>query len=254
MSQPPRIVVTVQAPSRHADPALAERKNALYLEAVRRAGGDPLALDELTPEAQRRAALASMDGLLLTGGADIEPARYGQAPAGSEGIEAGRDDLEWAAWLAALDRGLPVLGICRGLQAINVFSGGRLVQHLDGHESPAYGKGPSQLHPLRLASDSRLAAIVGSGDGGDSTFTVNTYHHQGVRPEDLGPGLRATGLSPWAGPTSPAGGPGELVEALESVDPERFIVAVQCHPERTESTPSAFANLFGAFVEAARTP
>ncbi|MGH2466245.1 MAG: gamma-glutamyl-gamma-aminobutyrate hydrolase family protein, partial [Candidatus Limnocylindrales bacterium] len=128
------------------------------------------------------------------------------------------------------------------------------VQHLAGHESPAYGSGPPELHPLRLAADSRLGAIVGSGDGGDGAFTVNTYHHQGVRLEDLAPGLRATGVSPWAQPGSPTGAPSQLVEALESVDPERFVVAVQCHPERIESTPPAFARLFGAFVEAARAP
>ena len=254
MEQRPLIAITVQAASRAQDAARARRKNALYVAAVARAGGEPRVIDETATEGQRRALFSTMAGLLLTGGADLDPSHYGESVAGAAEIEPGRDALEWSAWLAAGERGLPVLGICRGFQAINVFSGGRLVQHLDGHASPAYGTGPAARHPLRILADSRLAALVGppagpagqrAGDG--SLFSVNTYHHQGVRPSDLGRGLRATGFSPWEGAA------GELVEALEGTDPERFLVAVQCHPERTESSPASFARLFEAFVEATRS-
>ncbi|HET7676504.1 MAG TPA: gamma-glutamyl-gamma-aminobutyrate hydrolase family protein, partial [Candidatus Limnocylindrales bacterium] len=97
----PAIVVTLQAPARAADPELAERKNGLYLAAVERAGGRALPLDETTPAAERAAALAEMEGLLLSGGADLDPARYGEAPAGARDVEPGRDELEWQAWQAA---------------------------------------------------------------------------------------------------------------------------------------------------------
>lgn len=242
----PRIVVTVQAPSADSDPHLATRKNALYLAAIVEAGGDPLALDALADPEARLNAFETMDGLLLSGGADVEPARYGQTSQGALSTEPDRDALEWAAWLAALERRLPILGICRGLQVINVFAGGRLVQHLDGHEGAAYGHGPARLHPLSLDATSRLAIIMGGRDG--DPLTVNSYHHQGVRLADLAPGLRAVGSSPVDGAHE------ALVEALESSDPEHFLMAVQCHPERTESTPPEFVRLFRAFVEAAGAP
>ncbi|HEX5466402.1 MAG TPA: gamma-glutamyl-gamma-aminobutyrate hydrolase family protein [Candidatus Limnocylindrales bacterium] len=259
MSRPPRIVITVQAPSRAADPALSERRNALYAEAVRRHGGEPLTLDEGATEAQRQAAFASMDGLLFSGGADVDPARFGEEMAGTQDVEAERDELEWQAWQSAEQRSLPVLGICRGLQAINVFAGGRLIQHLDGHQGQPFGHGEPLRHPLILDPTSRLAAILGGpgGPGGPGSelgpevgpeLEVNSYHHQGVSPEGLAPTLRAAGLSPWEGPG------GHLVEALESADPGRFTVAVQSHPERRASTPERFERLFEAFIEAARGP
>lgn len=239
MPDRPRIVVTVADASATADPVLAERKNARYAEAVARHGGGPVLLDERTPPEERSAAFAAMSGLLLSGGADIDPACYGRAVDGATSFEPGRDELEAAAWAAATERGLPVLGLCRGLQAINVFAGGTLLQHVDGHEGPSYGRGPAATHPIRLEPASRLAVWL----DGAMALEVNTYHHQAVRAQDLAPGLTA---SAWA--DSPAG---PLVEGIEAAD-GRFIVGVQCHPERTESTPAAFERLFAAFVEAAR--
>ena len=98
-------------------------------------------LDATASAAEREAAFAAMDGLLLSGGADIDPARYGQAIDGAREIEPDRDALEAAAWAAAEARGVPVLGICRGLQAMNVFAGGRLRQHVDGHAGNGWGHG-----------------------------------------------------------------------------------------------------------------
>ena len=79
-----------------------------------------------------------MNGLLFSGGADLDPARYGQPPGGSDAVDPDRDELESAAWDAAADRQVPVLGICRGMQAINVFSGGSILQHIDGHAGAAW--------------------------------------------------------------------------------------------------------------------
>ena len=240
----PRIVVTLAVAPRQAEPDIAARKNELYLDGIRRHGGEPIALDATTDEATRREAFATMDGLLLSGGADVEPARYGQPNRGSRDIEPDRDQLEADGWSAAGAKGVPVLGICRGFQAINVFSGGGLLQDIPGHAGPAWGHGPARSHALRLVPGTRLARILSPARVIGST-EVNTYHHQGVRAADLAPGLVA---SAWA--TSPAG---DLVEAFEAAD-GRFVFGVQCHPERQESTPAEFERLFAVFVDACRGP
>ena len=242
----PRVLVTLADPRRSRDPVAARRKNELYLDAVRRAGGDPIGLDEACAPDELAAALDAMDGLLLSGGADLDPALYGEEPRGAVAISRPRDELELAAWHAAARRGTPVLGICRGLQAINVFMGGRLVQHVDGHD--ANGDGSPRLHQLWVAAGSPLERIIGGAParddtGGRGVWLVNSFHHQGVRPADLAPGLVAAAFAPAAG--------GELVEAIAASD-GHWVMGVQFHPERTQSTPPAFERLFGAFVEVAR--
>ncbi len=236
----PRIVVTMSDTSDHADPERAARRAGLYLDAVRRHGGDPVPVDTRTPPEAVARALESMDGLLLTGGGDIDPARYGKANEGSRDVDVARDALEARAWAAAAERGLPVLGICRGLQAINVFAGGSLVQHVEGHEGPSWGTGDPATHPIDVVPGTRLGDLLGPGD---EPVVVNAFHHQGVRATDLAPELVA---SAWAESSA-----GPLVEGLEAAGP-RFVVGVQCHPERTDSTPSQFENVFEAFVAAAR--
>jgi putative glutamine amidotransferase len=265
----PRIVVTVMVASAQDEPEIAVRKNDLYAAGVRRHGGVPILIDATATAADRAAAFASMDGLLLTGGTDIHPSVYGHPESGSRSVEADRDALEADAWGAASARGVPVLGICRGFQAINVFSGGTLLQHVGGHAGASWGHGPAATHPLRVDAGSLFGSILseraedgatdeddasgrdaGSRDSRsaataalDPSLVVNTYHHQAVCATDLAPGLRATA---WA--ESPAG---DLVEAFEAAD-GRFVVGVQCHPERTESTPPAFERLWAAFVDACR--
>jgi putative glutamine amidotransferase len=239
----PRIVVTVQSPERAKDEAVAWRKNDRYFEGVQRAGGEPIPLDETSSTEDRRRAFAEMDGLLLSGGADLDPGMYGQVPHHKTAVEPDRDELELEAWRAARERNLPVLGICRGFQAINVFSGGSLLQDLEGHTSPAYPAPEAHSHPLRLDPSCRLALILGGAEP-VVELDVNTYHHQAVQRSDLAPTLRAVG-------TSPHDDGEELVEALEAADPDRWIVGVQSHPERTEFTPPVFERLWRAFVAAA---
>ena len=234
----PRIVVTLAVPADHAQPDLAARRNDLYVAALARHGAEPVRLDARAPAAVRDSALQSMDGLLLSGGADVHPRRYGQPIGGSREIEPDRDELEAMAWAVAGSRQVPVLGICRGIQVINVFSGGSILQHVEGHAGPTWSTGPAATHPLRLVPGTRLAALLGDVDA----LEVNAYHHQGIRETDLAPGLRP---SAWADSTA-----GPLVEGLEGTD-ERFVIGVQCHPERTESTPEVFEDLFAAFVRAA---
>jgi putative glutamine amidotransferase len=236
----PRIVVTLTALAGQARPDLVSRRTERYLEAVRRHGGEPVPVDSTTSNEVVAAAIGAMDGLLLTGGGDIDPSRYGQANEGSTEIDVARDELEEAAWHAAAARGLPVLGICRGLQAINVFSGGSLIQHIEGHQAASYGMGDPAVHSIDVVADTRLDELLRPGT---ERLVVNAYHHQGVRGPDLAPGLVAAA---WADSSA-----GPLVEGLETSG-SRFVVGVQCHPERQESTPAAFERVFAAFVDAAR--
>jgi putative glutamine amidotransferase len=288
MAAGPRIVVTLAAREGSADrDPVRTAANARYLEAVRRQGGDPIPLDARSSAAERRRAFEAMAGLLLSGGADIAPRRYGEAPAGAHGVDEARDELEAEAWAVAAERGLPVFGICRGHQAINVFSGGRLLQHVEGHDRPSgagersatgggesatgstrstgggesatgstrstlAGSGPppgrdalgrlERRHELRLVPGTRLARILAPTSGA-GRLLVNSSHHQAVRPADLAPGLVAAGYA-W----SPAG---EIVEALEAAG-DRFVVGVQCHPERVETSPPEFERLWRVFVDACR--
>ena len=240
MRERPRIVVTLHGPEQAAleEPTWATFDG--YLDAVRRAGGEPIPLDPTSSTDERRDAFARMDGLLLPGGADLDPALYGEPPHPAVAVEAVRDDLELEAWSAARRRGLPILGVCRGFQAINVFSGGRLVQHVEGHDSPTDAP---QAHPLHLDPASRLAGILGETDP-LLRAEVNSYHHQAVRPADLAPGLVGCGTAPHH--------EGDLVEALEAADQADWLFGVQCHPERPEFIGPEFDRLWRAFVDAAR--
>jgi putative glutamine amidotransferase len=203
--------VTVAVAARQSEPEIAARKNDLYAAGVQRHGAEAVVLDATTSPDERAAAFASMDGLLISGGADLHPERHAQPRRGSTTMEPDRDALEWEAWEVAQARGLPVLGLCRGFQAINAFSGGTLLQHVDGHQGPRWGKGSALIHPLRVAPGTRLARILFPTNAGGGVVRVNSYHHQAV-------------------------------------------LGVQCHPERTESTPPAFERLFSVFVDAARGP
>lgn len=247
------IVLVVADPARSKDPALTTRKNELYAERVRRHGGEAVMVSVATPAPERDRLLAEMSGLVLTGGADIDPELYHEPVAGATDIDPARDGLEETAWREADRRAIPVFGICRGLQAINVFSGGSLIQDVPSHAGTPYGAGPARTHNMEIDPDSRLARALAEGspeglaatDEDDSTIelTVNTYHHQAVDHTRLAPSLRPVG---WA-----ASEAGRLVEAFESRD-GRWVVAVQCHPERTESTPDEFDGVWEAFVRAAR--
>lgn len=202
-------------------------KIAAYAEAVRAAGGEPYLCHPASPTLR-----PGTSGILFSGGRDLDPRLYGEerGPDVDEPDEE-RDALEQRLFELAEREDLPLLGICRGLQALNVFRGGRLVRHLDGHRDERVA-----AHPLHLVPDSRLRAILGA-----DRIEVNSYHHQAVVEAGLGRGLRVAGTADG------------LVEAFE--DPaRRFFVAVQCHPERPDRTTTRerFAPLFAAFVAAAR--
>jgi putative glutamine amidotransferase len=238
-ARPPLVAVTRGDP-RAADPERSATITEAYVAAIARSGGETVVLTPSMAPAAREQALAAMDGLLLSGGADLSPALYARAPAGTREVDAARDALELEAWRIAAERDLPVLGICRGLQAINVFSGGGLSQHVDGHEE---ADGTAVRHGIRVVGGTQLARILRPTNPGAFVLRVNSAHHQAVRAEDLAPGLLA---SAWA----QAGEQG-VVEALEGRDPGRLVLGVQCHPERTASSPPEFERLFRFFVDAA---
>ncbi len=232
----PRIAVTLSNPARAADPELAAAKNRRYLEALMRAGAEPLPLVATAADETVDAVLATMDGLLISGGADLDPSRFGAERDPATRIDPARDALDARAWNAAERARVPVLGICRGMQAINVFAGGSLVQDVAGHVA----EGPSApvRHPIRLVPDSRLGRVAAAEE-----LEVNSFHHQAVRPDQVGAGLRVTATARHEGGT-------ELVEALESTDDDRWVVGIQCHPERTETSPLVLEGLWIAFVAA----
>ena len=195
-----------------------EGKRTPYRQALDRAGIQPV---------ENVTTLAGLDGLLLAGGSDIDPARYG-APRHPETGEPDpdRDSLETVLLREALERDLPVLAICRGHQLLNVVLGGTLAQHIEGHLHPKQ----SDVHPITIASPSRLRSILGVDE-----FVVNSRHHQGVD-------LVASGL------VVVARAPDNVVEALE-LPGKRFVLAVQWHPEDRTGGPDA--RLFEAFRDAA---
>lgn len=206
--------------------------SARYLDQLRQAGGVPVLLPPVPGIA---AAVGRLDALILTGGGDVDPARYGEPrhPRTAR-VSAQRDEAELGLLAAALAAGIPVLGICRGLQVLNVACGGTLRQHLPPEAGHITAPGTFGSHPVRLAPGSRLARILGSPE---PALAVPTSHHQAI--ERLGDGLVA---SAWA-----ADGVIEAVEATPGRYP--FLLAVQWHPEAGDD-----ARLMAAFVAAARVP
>jgi len=200
-----------------------------YVERITDAGARPLLLP---PVAGVETLLDRLDGLVLTGGSDLDPAGYGAEPHPATDLPRGfRDSAELALARAALDSGVPVLGICRGLQVLNVLLGGTLHQHVPdvvGHAGHSPTPGTFAAHPVRIAAGSRLAKILDRDE-----LTVPTHHHQAV--DRLGAGLTPVGWSEDG-----------LVEAAEYA-PHPFALAVQWHPEAGEDL-----SLFEALVRVAR--
>ena len=193
-----------------------------YLDTVTRSGGTAVLLPPQPFDAeQARDVISRVDGLLLTGGADIDPARYGQpVDARHEGFEALRDASEDALLAAALEADIPVLGICRGAQMLNVHLGGTLHQHLPdvvGHDR--YRTPGARFHPepVSISPDSRLAESL----GGAVEINGPVEHHQAI--DEVAPGLVVTAR----------GGDG-VIQAVEWPG-KRFVVAVQWHPEEDAS-------------------
>jgi putative glutamine amidotransferase len=192
-----------------------------YSRGIGATGGLPLVLppDDATADDPDQ-LLDMLDGLLLAGGADIDPASYGADPQPeTTGARPERDRFELALARGALERDLPVLGICRGMQLLNVACGGGLVQHLPDSATHVHTPGSFSDHHVRLAPGSLAARAVGA-----EHVAVLSHHHQGV--DRLGDGLIASG---WAEP-------GETVEAIEAPD-RRWALGVLWHTEEERESP-----------------
>jgi putative glutamine amidotransferase len=215
----PKIAITVH-------PRRGLEYFAPYRRAVQAAGAEPV---DLIPGTK---VLPDVDGLLLPGGWDVDPSLYGEnrdEKVGDTDLEL--DETELSMFRQARERELPVLGICRGQQVINVAMGGSLVQHLEGHEVRALGR-RHLAHTIEVDPSSELGRAAG-----EHKIRVNSLHHQAIK--DLAVGLQQT-----------AHGDDGTVEGIESDD--GLIVAVQCHPEElTTDLPWARA-LFERFVARAR--
>ena len=205
-----------------------------YSRAVQGAGAVALLLPPDDDAAQQPDELLDMvDGLMLAGGCDVDPASYGARPhAETSGTWPERDRFELALTHRAIERELPVLGICRGMQLLNVATGGTLLQHVPeqlGHEEHRHSPGQFSDHEVRLEEGSVAARAVGA-----DTTAVKSHHHQGV--DQLGEGLVATGWSTRDG----------IVEAIE-LEGRPYALGVLWHPEQDERS-----RVVGSLVEAAR--
>ena len=198
-----------------------------YYDALQAAGTDYVIVEapELPPEA---------GGLLLTGGVDVDPKRYGERRSPkTDRPNKERDEHEMGLLGQALARDLPILCICRAHQLLNVAMGGTLLQNIEGDGHRWHDDGESGWHEVRVDGGSRLGALYGAG----AVMKVNSRHHQGVTPDRLAPPLRATALSTDG-----------FVECVESAA-NGWVMGVQWHPERPEMRPQSNA-LFEAFVRA----
>jgi len=220
VSEKPKIGITT-SPRRGAEYYVPYRK------AVEAAGAEPVELPPGTP------ALPDLDGLLLPGGWDVDPAFYGEPKDDKVGpIDRELDETELRLFQQAREKEIPVLGICRGQQVINVALGGSLVQHLEDHDVRGFGRShlAHTIEVIDPGSELRRAA-------GEHKIRVNSFHHQAIRR--LASGLHQT-----------AKGEDGTVEGVESDD--GLIVAVQCHPEELTTDLPWAQRLFERFVARAR--
>jgi putative glutamine amidotransferase len=246
---PPRIAIPMP---RSTDREYAERAIPQYERAVEQAGGTPvrIPLDQPSAEIMKIEVLKILqrcDGVLLPGSnSDVDPSKFG-APRSARTATAdpARDTVDELLLRDAYNLRKPVLGICYGLQSLNVYRAGSLIQHIAeflpeelrtrvNHEA---GKTVPVAHTVEIERDSGLAEILGRRD---KHVPVNSSHHQSAAT--IGDGLRVAARCPDDG----------IIEALEGTDPEHFVLAVQWHPERSVDEDEASRTIFRALIKAAQ--
>jgi putative glutamine amidotransferase len=217
-------------------------QNQSYIDAVIRAGAAPLLIPNVTERALLRTLYDRLDGLLLSGGGDIDPSYYGESRHEKCGLPSPeRDETELTLIRWAIDEGMPLLAICRGIQVLNVALGGTLYQDLQAQApeaerhswSPGYPR-DYIAHAVSIGPQTRLARIVGA-----DPLPVNSFHHQAIK--DVAPGLTVT-----------ARAPDQIIEAVEA-NGQAFVVGVQWHPEGLARDDVRAQRLFDAQVKACRT-
>jgi putative glutamine amidotransferase len=235
------VPVAVSATIRDVDGAERVRLNAAYVRALESVGLVPVIVPPLADASAVERVLDIVHGLVLTGGEDVDPSRYGQEPHPELGtVNEARDETELALLASARRRALPTLAICRGVQLMNVGFGGTLVQDLptqqtDAHDHELDNRRTSRVHAVRVDPSSRLSAVVG-----EQSLHVNSIHHQAI--DRLGESMRPNA---WA--------EDGVVEGVESDDPAWWMLGVQWHPEELVGTPEPWdRRLFDAFADACR--
>jgi putative glutamine amidotransferase len=242
MPSSPRIAIPVP---HSGDRDYAERSLPQYEQAVRAAGGEPVRIELDQPASQVMNLLERCDGVLLPGSkADLNPQKYGASPhEKTEPADAKRDAVDDLLLQDAYNLQKPVLGICYGLQSLNVFKRGSLIQDIESKIDHSVGKTVAKAHMVEIEPESRLASIVGAS--AHQAIAVNSSHHQSA--DAVGDGLRIAARCAEDG----------IIEALEGAAHDHFVLAVQWHPERSVNDAPELAEsakaIFRAFVEAART-
>jgi putative glutamine amidotransferase len=255
---PPRIAIPVP----HAgDREYAERSLPQYEKAVEMAGGEPVRIPLDQPPAEVMKLIERCDAVLLPGSkADVDPAKY-DAPRDPQtaAADSGRDTVDELLLQDAYNMRKPILGICYGLQILNVYRTGTLIQHIESPVKHDAGRKVLVAHTIEVEPGSKLEKIVrGRGEGhgfsraiqtakekalaaeGQLVVPVNSSHHQAA--DVVGDGLRVVARSPQDG----------VIEAIEGTSPDHFVLAVQWHPERSVNEDEPSRAIFRALVEAAR--
>jgi putative glutamine amidotransferase len=237
---PPRIAIPVP---HSGDSEYAERAFPQYTHAVEMAGGEPVRIALGRSPAEVMGLIERCDAVLLPGSkADVDPRKYDAPPhARTAPADPARDAVDELLLHDAYNLGKPILGICYGLQILNVFRGGTLLQHIESQVNHEAGREVPVAHAVELDAVSKLGEIVvPHANGRHVSVTVNSSHHQSA--EVIGDGLRIVARCPQDG----------VIEALEGTSPEYFVVAVQWHPERSVEEDEGSRAIFKALVEAAR--
>lgn len=213
--------------------------NKDYVSAVIAAGAVPLMIPMEDSEENLRASLELVDGIIFSGGQDIAPYRYGEEPhAKLQGICPERDEFDFLLYRLAKEKKLPILGICRGYQLMNVAEGGNLYQDLSLKTTESFkhsqGHGPSiPTHSIKIEAGSRLAEILGKEE-----LRVNSFHHQAIK--DVPESLKVSGKAL-----------DDVIEAIELKD-HPFGIGVQFHPEMLQAKYKDIQKIFLALVEAGK--
>ncbi|MBV8050188.1 MAG: gamma-glutamyl-gamma-aminobutyrate hydrolase family protein [Acidobacteriaceae bacterium] len=232
----PRIAIPVP----HSDQEYANRSLPQYERAVEMAEGQPVRIPLDVTDAEARKLMESCHAVLLPGSkADVDPAKYA-APRHPK--TAADDQRRYAVDALLLDHAFemqkPILGICYGLQSLNVYCKGTLIQDIESAINHAAGRNVAVAHDVSIENDSKLARILGVSNG--VRIPVNSSHHQST--EEIGKDLRIAAQCPEDG----------IIEAIEGTSHDHFLVAVQWHPERSVDQDEPSRAIFAALVAAAR--
>jgi putative glutamine amidotransferase len=230
----PRIAIPVP----HSNQEYAGRSLPQYEHAVAMAGGEPVRIPLDQEPAQVMKLIERCDAVLLPGSrADVDPAKYdAERDSRTNPSDVGRDTVDELLLQDAYNMRKPLLGICYGLQALNVYRTGTLIQHIESQVNHEAGRDVAVAHSIEVEPQSRLAGIL----GGLQKLPVNSSHHQSA--EVVGDELRIVARCPEDG----------IVEGIEGTAPDHFVLAVQWHPERTVDEDEPSQAIFRALVEAAR--